>query len=36
VHQLGRVIDIRYTDRCCEMEAEVPESLRQRLAAFVT
>ena len=35
VHQLGRVIDIRYTDRCCEMEAEVPESLRQRLAAFV-
>lgn len=35
VHQLGRVIDIRYTDRCCEMEAEVPESLKQRLSAFV-
>ena len=35
VHQLGRVIDVRYTDRCCEMEAEVPESLKQRLSAFV-
>jgi GTP-binding protein HflX len=35
VHQFGRVIDIRYTDRCCEMEAEVPESLKQRLSAFV-
>lgn len=35
VHQLGRVIDIRYTDRCCEVEAEVPESLKQRLSAFV-
>ncbi len=35
VHQLGRVIDIRYTDRCCEVEAEVPESLKHRLSAFV-
>jgi GTPase len=35
VHQLGRVIDIRYTDRYCEVEAEVPESLKQRLATFV-
>ena len=35
LHQLGRVIDIRYTDRCCEVEAEVPESLKQRLSAFV-
>ena len=35
VHQLGRVLDIRYTDRCCEVDAEVPESLKQRLSAFV-
>jgi GTP-binding protein HflX len=35
LHQLGRVLDIRYTERFCDVEAEVPESLRQRLAAFV-
>ena len=36
VHQLGRVIGVRYTDRFCDVDAEVPESLRHRLAAFVT
>ena len=35
LHQLGRVLDVRYTERFCDVEAEVPESLRQRLAAFV-
>ncbi len=35
VHELGRVIDIHYTGEFCEVEAEVPESLRSRLAEFV-
>lgn len=35
LHQLGRVISIRYSDRFCDVDAEVPSSLRQRLAAFV-
>jgi GTPase len=34
LHRLGRVLDIRYSGEFCEVEAEVPESLRQRLAAF--
>jgi GTP-binding protein HflX len=35
VHQLGRVLEVRYTDGFCDVDAEVPESVRQRLAAFV-
>jgi GTP-binding protein HflX len=35
VHELGRVVDIRYTGEFCDVEAEVPESLRFRLAEFV-
>jgi len=35
LHELGRVVEIRYVDECCEVEAEVPESLRLRLAEFV-
>jgi GTP-binding protein HflX len=35
VHELGRVVDIRYTDEFCDVEAEVPESLRFKLAEFV-
>ncbi len=35
LHELGRVLDVRYGDKFCEVDAEVPESLRQRLAAFV-
>jgi GTP-binding protein HflX len=35
VHDLGRVLETRYVGDACEMEVEIPESLRQRLAAFV-
>jgi len=35
LHQLARVVEIRYAGDCCEVEAEVPESLRLRLAEFV-
>jgi len=35
VHDLGRVIETRYDGDACEMEAEIPASLRRKLAAFV-
>jgi GTP-binding protein HflX len=35
VHDLGRVLETRYVGDCCEMDVEIPESLRQRLAAFI-
>ena len=35
VHDLGRVLDVRYTGDSCEMDVEIPESLRRRLAAYV-
>jgi GTP-binding protein HflX len=35
LHELARVVEIRYAGDCCEVEADVPESLRQRLAEFV-
>ena len=35
VHELGRVLDVRYTERSCEVEAEVPTSLKEKLARFV-
>src|SRR5579859_5636701 len=35
LHKLGRVLDVRYGETFCDVDAEVPESLRQRLAAFV-
>jgi GTP-binding protein HflX len=35
VHDLGRVLETSYVGDCCEMDVEIPESLRQRLAAFV-
>jgi 50S ribosomal subunit-associated GTPase HflX len=35
LHELGRVLDVRYGEKFCDVDAEVPESLRQRLAAFV-
>jgi len=35
LHELGRVLEIRYSSDCCEVEADVPESLRLRLAEFV-
>jgi 50S ribosomal subunit-associated GTPase HflX len=36
LHELGRVLDVRYGETFCDVDAEVPESLRQRLAAFVS
>jgi len=36
LHELGRVLDVRYGEKFCDVDAEVPESLRQRLAAFVS
>ena len=35
LHELGRVLDVRYGEKFCNVDAEVPESLRQRLAAFI-
>jgi GTP-binding protein HflX len=35
IHELGRVIEQRYEGRMCILEAEAPQSLRQRLAKFV-
>ena len=35
VHDLGRVLETSYVGDCCEMDVEIPESLRQRLASFV-
>ncbi len=35
VHALGRVVDIHYTGEFCDVEAEVPESVRFKLAGFV-
>jgi len=36
VHELGRVLDTRYTVDTCEMDAEIPESLHRLLASYVT
>ena len=35
VHDLGRVLETSYVGDSCEMDVEIPESLRQRLAAFI-
>ncbi|HVN03641.1 MAG TPA: GTPase HflX [Bryobacteraceae bacterium] len=35
VHDLGRVLETRYVDDTCEMDAEIPESLRRRLSAYL-
>jgi GTP-binding protein HflX len=35
VHDLGRVLETSYVGDSCEMEVEIPESLRQRLASFI-
>jgi GTPase len=35
VHELGRVVEIHYTEDWCDIAAVVPESLRLRLAEFV-
>jgi GTPase len=35
VHDLGRVLETTYGGDSCEMEVEIPESLRRRLAGFI-
>jgi GTPase len=35
IHDLGRVLETRYTGDVCEMDVEIPESLRQRLSGFI-
>ena len=35
VHDLGRVLETHYRGDSCEMEAEIPESLRRRLAGYL-
>lgn len=35
LHELARVVEIRYAGDCCEVHADVPKSLRLRLAEFV-
>jgi GTP-binding protein HflX len=35
VHELGRVLETRYAADSCEMDAEIPESLRRRLTAYL-
>ena len=36
VHQFGRVLSIHYSGNCCEIDAEVPQSLQRRLAAYLS
>lgn len=35
LHEHGRVTATRYEDQICEVEAEVPESLRRKLAGYI-
>jgi GTP-binding protein HflX len=35
LHDSARVIETRYTDQFCEIDAELPESLRQRLGEYI-
>jgi GTP-binding protein HflX len=35
LHDRGKVLDIHYSDAGCEVEAEVPESLRGKLESFL-
>jgi GTP-binding protein HflX len=35
LHQCAKVISTRYTQRSCEIEADVPESIRRRLTQYV-
>ncbi|HXG33454.1 MAG TPA: GTPase HflX [Bryobacteraceae bacterium] len=36
LHEFGRVSKIHYRDGCCEVEAEVPESLKRKLAGYLS
>ncbi len=35
IHDLGRVLETRYAADSCELEVEIPESLRRRLSGFI-
>jgi len=35
VHDLGRVLNTRYAADVCDMDVEIPESLRRRLSAYL-
>jgi hypothetical protein len=35
LHEQARVIETRYSGEQCEVEAEVPESIRRQLEAFL-
>jgi hypothetical protein len=32
LHEYGRVLETRYGEEWCEVESEIPESLKRRLA----
>ena len=34
LHEFGRVLSTRYEDDSCEVDAEVPESLKRRLPSL--
>jgi hypothetical protein len=35
LHELGRVLETTYVGDSCEMDVEMPESLRHRLSDFI-
>ena len=35
LHDLGRVLETRYVGDACELEVEIPESLRRRLSGYI-
>jgi len=35
LHEFGRVVETRYAGEYCEVEADVPESLKRRLASYL-
>ena len=35
LHECARVLRTDYRNECCEVEAEVPRSVREKLARFV-
>ena len=36
LHEHGRVLEVRYSESYCDVEAEVPTSLKEKLARFVS
>jgi GTP-binding protein HflX len=35
LHEFGRVVDVRYGECACDVDARVPESLKRRLARYL-